>query len=95
MLRVSATSRPGAVAGAIAKSLRINGEVELQSIGPAANNRSLKGLIIARRYLRDDNLDLNVQPAFVVLEANGEERTAIRFKIRVTPLEACAALNGV
>ncbi|WP_027480620.1 stage V sporulation protein S [Deinococcus pimensis] len=80
-LRVSGKSRPNAVAGAIAALLRTQGEVEVQAIGPAAVNQAVKAIAIARGYIVPDQLDLNTQPAFVKLDLEEEERTAVRFTI--------------
>ncbi|WP_293911366.1 stage V sporulation protein S [Deinococcus sp.] len=81
-LRVSGKSRPNAVAGAIAALLRSEGLLEVQAIGPAAVNQTVKALAIARGYLVADGLDLSAQPAFVKLEMEDEERTAVRFLVR-------------
>ncbi len=86
ILRVSQTSRPNAVAGAIAALLRSEGEVEVQAIGPAAVNQAIKAVAITRGYIAPDNLDLIMVPAFVKLELGDEERTAMRFTIKAHPL---------
>lgn len=84
-LRVSGTSRPNAIAGAIAALLRSQGQVEIQAIGPAAVNQAVKALAIARGYLVGDHLDLYTQPEFVKLDVHDEERTAVRFFVQVIP----------
>ncbi|WP_161883700.1 stage V sporulation protein S [Deinococcus alpinitundrae] len=81
-LRVSGTSRPNAVAGAIAALIRSAGVLEVQAIGPSAVNQTVKALAIARGYLRGDGLDLSAQPAFIKLDVAQEERTAVRFLVR-------------
>jgi stage V sporulation protein S len=81
-LRVSVKSRPNAVAGAIAALLRTEGRLEVQAIGPAAVNQAVKALAIARSYLEGDHLDLTAQPAFVKLDLDSEERTALKFVVR-------------
>lgn len=86
-LRVSAQSRPNAVAGAIAALLRLDGAVEMQAIGPHAVNQAVKSLAIARSYLEQDALDLVVAPGFVKLELHDEERTAMRFEVRAVARE--------
>ncbi len=86
-LRVSAQSRPNAVAGAIAALLRLDGAVEMQAIGPHAVNQAVKSLAIARSYLEQDALDLVVAPGFVKLELHEEERTAMRFEVRAVARE--------
>lgn len=81
-LRVSGTSRPNAVAGAIAALVRSGDTLEIQAIGPAAVNQTVKALAIARGYLQADQLDLNTQPTFVKLQVEGEEKTAVHFLVR-------------
>ncbi|MFC3861448.1 stage V sporulation protein S [Deinococcus antarcticus] len=80
-LRVSGSSRPNAVAGAVAALLRSQGQVEVQAIGPSAVNQAIKAIAIARGYLHDDQLDLTVQPSFVKLDVASEERTAMKFMV--------------
>ncbi len=87
-LRVSSKSRPNSVAGAIAALLRTKGEVEVQAIGPQAVNQAVKAIAIARGYIAPDNLDLVVKPAFVKLDLENEERTALKFSIKAHPLES-------
>jgi stage V sporulation protein S len=86
-LRVSAGSRPNAVAGAIAALLRQDGHVEVQAIGPHAVNQAVKALAVARAYLVDDALDLTAAPSFVKLELQAEERTAVRFEVRAVAVD--------
>lgn len=82
VLRVSGNSKPNALAGAVAALLRAQRAVEIQAIGPAAVNQAVKALAIARGYLAGDGLDLNVQPEFIKLDVDHEERTAMRFVVR-------------
>ena len=93
-LRVSATSRPNAIAGAIAALLRSQGNVEIQAIGPAAVNQTVKALAIARGYLVNDGLDLCTQPEFVKLDVQHEERTALKFSVRAQPLAVPQPVPG-
>jgi len=62
--------------------------VEVQAIGPAAVNQAVKAIAIARGYITPDNLDLFVKPAFVKLELENEERTALRFTVKSQPLSS-------
>ncbi|ALW90345.1 stage V sporulation protein S [Deinococcus arenae] len=89
-LRVSGTSRPNAIAGAIAALLRSQGQVEIQAIGPTAVNQAVKALAIARGYLVGDQLDLYTQPEFVKLDVHEEERTAVRFFVQGIPAPGSA-----
>ncbi|MFC4425463.1 stage V sporulation protein S [Deinococcus navajonensis] len=86
VLRVSGNSKPNALAGAVAALLRSQRSVEIQAIGPAAVNQSVKALAIARGYIAGDGLDLNVQPEFIKLDVDHEERTAMRFVVRAIAL---------
>lgn len=86
-LRVSGSSRPNSVAGAIAALIRNEGEVEVQAIGPHAINQAVKAIAIARSYIEDEGLDLTAQPSFVKLELQNEERTALRFTVTAIQLE--------
>ncbi len=81
-LRVSSLSNPGAVAGAIANSVRELGGVDAQVIGPRAVNQAVKAIAIARGYVASSGVDLYFIPSFIAVSVDGEERTAIRLEIR-------------
>jgi stage V sporulation protein S len=87
-LRVSASSRPNAVAGAIASLLRSEGRAEVQAIGPHAVNQAVKALAIARAYLIEDQLDLTATPEFIKLALDEEERTAMHFSVHAVALSS-------
>ena len=78
-LRVSADSRPKAVAGAVAALIRGEGSVQLQAVGAGAVNQAVKAIAIARGFLAPNGINLVVIPAFVEIEINNEERTALKF----------------
>ncbi|HEY8448846.1 MAG TPA: stage V sporulation protein S [Bacillota bacterium] len=82
VLKVSATSKPKAVAGALAAVLRAEGEAEVQAIGAGAVNQAVKALAIARGYVAPNGIDLVVIPAFAEIEIDGEQRTAIKFLVQ-------------
>lgn len=86
-VRVSGQSRPNSVAGAIAALLRLHGVLEVQAIGAVAVNQAVKSIAIARSYISVDKLDLSCTPAFVKLELENEERTAVKFTVRSHPLQ--------
>ena len=82
VLKVSASSNPKMVAGAIAAVLRSNkSNVELEVIGAGALNPAIKAIIIARGYVAPNGIDLIVIPAFVQIEVNNEIKTAIKLII--------------
>jgi len=80
-LKVSAHSRPSAVAGAIAGVIRTHESVDVQAIGAGATNQAIKAIIIARSYLKDDGLDISCTPSFLDVTIGTDERTAIRLLI--------------
>lgn len=80
-LKVSSTSNPNAVAGAVAGIARASGTVEVQAIGARAVNQAVKAIAIARGFLGSEGVDLVAAPSFVDLDLDGERRTAIRFTV--------------
>lgn len=81
VLKVSAKSRPSAVAGAIAGVVRESGRAEVQAIGAGATNQAVKAIAIAREYLLETEIDAICVPAFIDVMIDNEERTAIRLVI--------------
>jgi len=82
VLKVSADSKPKAVAGALAAVLREKGSVELQAVGAGAVNQAVKAIAITRGFVAPNGIDLIAIPAFTKVEIEGEERTAIRFLVQ-------------
>jgi stage V sporulation protein S len=82
VLKVASKSNPTSVAGALAGVIREEGKVELQAIGAGAINQSVKAIAISRGYVAPSGIDLICVPAFVDIEIDGEERTAIKFIIQ-------------
>jgi stage V sporulation protein S len=81
VLKVSARSRPSAVAGAIAGVVRENGRAEVQAIGAGATNQAVKAVAIARDYLRETGIEAICLPAFIDVTIDNEDRTAIRLVV--------------
>ena len=81
IIRVAATSRSTAVAGAIAGVVREHGSAVVQAIGAGAVNQAVKATAIARGFLTLDGLDVVCIPTFADVEIGGQERTAIRISI--------------
>ncbi|MGE5482045.1 MAG: stage V sporulation protein S [Bacteroidota bacterium] len=81
VLKVSANSKPKAVAGALAAVLREKGSAEVQAVGAGAVNQAIKAIAITRGFVAPNGIDLVCIPAFAEININGEERTAIRFII--------------
>jgi len=81
IIKVSATSRTSAVAGAIAGIFRERQTVNVQAIGASAVNQAVKALALARNYLAEDGYDVVSIPAFIDVEIDGNVRTAIRITV--------------
>jgi len=79
VLKVSAQSSPKSVAGALTAILRENGFAELQAVGAGAVNQAVKAIAITRGFIAPNGVDLVTIPAFVEINIDGEERTAIKF----------------
>ncbi|MGI8644133.1 MAG: stage V sporulation protein S [Thermomicrobiales bacterium] len=77
MLKVSARSRPSAVAGAIAGVVREMGRAEIQAIGAGATNQAVKAVAIARDYLHETDIDVVCLPEFIDITIDNEDRTAM------------------
>jgi stage V sporulation protein S len=50
----------------------------MQAIGAGAINQAIKAIAIARGYVAPSGLDLVCVPAFIDIDIEGEERTAIK-----------------
>ena len=85
VIKVSARSRSTAVAGAIAGVMREYHYAEVQAIGAGAVNQAVKALAIARGYLTRDDIDVIFVPYFTEVDIDGQERTAVRFKVEPRP----------
>jgi stage V sporulation protein S len=81
VLKVSARSRPSAVAGAIAGVVREAGRAEVQAIGAGATNQAVKAVAIARDYLSETGIEAVCVPAFIDVTIDNEDRTAIRLVV--------------
>ncbi|RLD00335.1 MAG: stage V sporulation protein S [Chloroflexota bacterium] len=81
IIKVSATSRTSAVAGAIAGIFREQKVANVQAIGASAVNQAVKAVALARNYLAEDGYDVVSIPEFVDVEIDGNVRTAIRLNV--------------
>ena len=83
-MKVAATSRSTAVAGAIAHAIRESGETSVRAIGASAVNQAVKAVCYAREFLMEDEEPISIFciPTFVKLELDGEERTAVELLIK-------------
>lgn len=81
MIKVSASSRTAAVAGAIAGVIREHKHAEVQAIGAGAVNQALKALVLATGYLKSDGISVTCVPEFADVTIDDSVRTAIRLVI--------------
>jgi len=84
MIKVSATSRTSAVAGAIAGVVREHHRAEVQAIGAGAVNQALKALVLATGYLKNDGIFVSCVPEFADVTIDDKIRTAIKLVIEPT-----------
>ena len=89
LIKVSATSRTAAVAGAIAGVVREHHRAEVQAIGAGAVNQAMKALILATGYLRLDGIHVSCVPEFAEVTIEDKVRTAIKLNV-----EPEASLNN-
>jgi stage V sporulation protein S len=85
LIRVSATSRTSAVAGAIAGVVRDHQRAEVQAIGAGAVNQAVKALVLATGFLREDGIHVRCVPEFADVTIEDKVRTAIKLVIEPGP----------
>ena len=85
LIKVSATSRTSAVAGAIAGIIREQKHAEIQAIGAGAVNQAVKALVLATGYLKNDGINVSCVPEFADVSIEDKMRTAI--KLVIDPLK--------
>jgi stage V sporulation protein S len=81
IIKVSATSRTSAVAGAIAGVVREHKRAEVQAIGAGAVNQAVKALVLAIGYLKGDEIFVVCVPEFVDVQIDDKVRTAIKLVV--------------
>jgi stage V sporulation protein S len=81
MIKVAATSRTSAVAGAIAGVIREHHRAEVQAIGAGAVNQAVKALVLATGYLRNDGINVSCVPEFADVTIEDKVRTAIKLVV--------------
>jgi len=81
MIKVSATSRTSAVAGAIAGVVREHRRAEVQAIGAGAVNQAVKALVVASGYLQLDGIHVSCVPEFAEVTIEDKVRTAIKLVV--------------
>lgn len=83
MIRVSSSSQPSKVAGALTSLLRTHDEVQIQVIGAAALNQAMKAIAIARGYLAPGGNDIYCIPSFFDLTIDNQVVTSLRINVQI------------
>jgi len=83
LLKVSSTSKPNSVAGAIAGIIRTDNKVQIQTIGAGALNQTIKSIAIARGFIAPTGQEIVCIPFFKDIEINGEVKTAIVISVEI------------
>ena len=83
-LKVAADSNPKSVAEALVNTLKEEEYAELQAIGAGAVNQGVKAVAIARDKIATEKINLTCIPAFMDVEIDGDERTAIKLIVEPT-----------
>ena len=95
LIKVSATSRTAAVAGAIAGVFRQHQRAEVQAIGAGAVNQAVKALILATGYLRRDGIQVCFVPEFADATIEDKVRTAIKLVVEPTQAPIISEVPGL
>ena len=82
IIKVSSTSVPNHVAGAIASLMREQDKLMIQTIG-AAVNQAIKSIAIARGYIIPTGKELICIPSFHDLMVDDKRITALRLVIEL------------
>ena len=81
LIKVSASSRTSAVAGAIAGVVREHHRAEVQAIGAGAVNQAVKAIVLATGYLQQDGIQVRCVPEFADVTIDDSVRTAIKLVV--------------
>lgn len=84
VLKVSATTDPNKLGGAIAKTLAEIDTVYVKAIGAESVNQAVKGIIVARTFLASSAKDIKIVPGFEVQPSDIKDEVTITvFKLSV------------
>ena len=95
LIKVSATSRTSAVAGAIAGVFRQHQRAVVQAIGAGAVNQAVKALIVATGYLRLDGIQVCFVPEFAEVTIDDKVRTAIKLTVETVQASVTSEEPGL
>ncbi len=82
IIKVSAHSRVACIAGTITAFIQEYHRVELQATGPKAVHQMVKGLILATRCLKCNNISVTSTPEFVDINFRSRKNSAIKFVVQ-------------
>jgi len=80
-MKIASSGDAGVIAGAITAKLKDGDRVCLQGIGPNAVNVMVKSVVISRKYMIDDNMDIGFRPQFSHYKIDGEDTVGISFNL--------------
>ncbi|MCL2407396.1 MAG: stage V sporulation protein S [Defluviitaleaceae bacterium] len=83
ILKISATSNPGGVAGAIATILRRGENLIVSAIGSSATYQAVKSICIAHKYVEEENISFSTKIAFHEGDDPEMPKTSIRFYVNL------------
>lgn len=87
LVKVSATSSPGKVAGAIAGMVREGDKVRVQTIGSAALVRAVCAISLATKFLEEELLMVLCNVKAIRVEIDGDKMIdGYRFDLTVLPI---------
>lgn len=73
LMKVGSNTSVGSLAGAIAGTVKEDGKVEAQAVGAGALNKLVKAVVLARRFVITEGIDLCMVPSFeAVPHSSGE-----------------------
>lgn len=81
-LKVSSTSQPSSVAGAIANTLKLEPKLEVVAIGAGAVNQAVKAIAIARGFVAPSGTNLICIPGFCDTKIDDQDKSAIKFIVK-------------
>jgi stage V sporulation protein S len=94
VIKVSATSRTSAVAGAIAGIVREHHRAEVQAIGAGAINQAVKAMVLATGYLKNDGIFVSFVPEFADVTIDDNVRTAVKLVVEPTADSSFASVRA-
>ena len=81
--KVTSSTSPGKLAGAIANVIREGSDgIEIAAVGAGAANQTVKAVAVARGYLVPCGTDIVIVPSFKDVILSGVEKTSIVMEVK-------------